>query len=138
MQQQLLSVFIFCLTYFYIDAHFKLNSEKRKKETIALKDKMIRGRFPFNKNSGFKFRKLHVLKGTVHYGCTVPTQATARFVLVASQQTQNYTLKEKSNTVYIVKNTRLSKRGGGKLKAEGRNPISRRKPMKASEGKKFS
>ena len=42
------------------------------------------GRFPFNKNSGLKFRKLHVLNGTVHSGCTDPTQATARFVIVAS------------------------------------------------------
>ena len=42
------------------------------------------GRFPFNKNSGLKFPKLHVLNGTVHSGCTDPTQATARFVIVAS------------------------------------------------------
>ena len=57
-----------------------------------------RGRFPFNKNSnpGLKFRKLHVLNGTVHSGCTDPTQATARFVIVASQHTHNYALKEKS------------------------------------------
>ena len=37
--------------------------------------------FPFNKNSGLKFRKLHVLNGTVHSGCTDPTQATARLVI---------------------------------------------------------
>ena len=61
------------------------------------------GRFPFNKNSGLKFRKLHVLKGTVHSGFLDQTQAT-----LGRLKTQDYTLK----------NTRLSKRGGGKLKAE--------------------
>ena len=68
----------------------------------------------------FEIRKLHVLNGTVHSGYTDPTQATARFVIVASQHTHNYALlkKRKVNTVYILKNTRLSKRGGGKLKAE--------------------
>ena len=40
------------------------------------------GRFPFNKNSGLKFRKFHVPNGTVHSGCTDPTQATARLVIV--------------------------------------------------------
>ena len=45
---------------------------------------LLSGRFPFNKNSGLKFRKLHVLNGTVHSGCTDPTQATARFVIVDS------------------------------------------------------
>ena len=39
--------------------------------------KTEKGRFPFNKNSGLKFRKLHVLNGTVHSGCTDPTQASA-------------------------------------------------------------
>ena len=38
--------------------------------------------FPFNKNSGLKFRKLQVLNGTVHSGGTDPTQATARLVIV--------------------------------------------------------
>ena len=61
------------------------------------------GRFPFNKNSGLKIRKLHVLNETVHYGFTDRTQATS-----GTLKTQNYTLK----------NTRLSKRGGGKLKTE--------------------
>ena len=55
------------------------------------------GRFPFNKNSGLKFRKLHVLNGTVHCGCTDPTRATARFVIVASQHTHNYAPKEKES-----------------------------------------
>ena len=57
------------------------------------------GRFRFNKNSGLKFRKLNALNGTVYSGRTDPTQAH-------------------SYTVYILKNTWLSKRGGGKLKAE--------------------
>ena len=38
------------------------------------------GRFSFNKNSGLKFRKFHLPNGTVHSGCTDPTQATARLV----------------------------------------------------------
>ena len=65
-----------------------------------------------------KFRKIHVLNGTVHSRCTDPTQATARFVIVASQHTPKYALKEKSKYCLYPKNTRLSKRGGGKLKAE--------------------
>ena len=31
------------------------------------------GRFPFNKNSGLKFRKFYVPNGTVHSGCADPT-----------------------------------------------------------------
>ena len=54
------------------------------------------GRFPFNKNSGLKFRKLDVLNGTVHSGFTDWTQATS-----GRLKTQNYTLN----------NTRLSKSG---------------------------
>ena len=56
----------------------------------------IRVAFHSTKNSGLKFRKFHVLNGTVHSGCTDPTQATARFVIVASQHTHNYALKVKS------------------------------------------
>ena len=75
------------------------------------------------KNSGLKFRKLHVLNGTVHSGCTDPTQATARFVIVwlVSTLIIQALEKRKVNTVYILKNTRLSKRGGGKLKAKESN-----------------
>jgi len=47
------------------------------------------GRFPFNKNSGLKFRKFHVPNGTVHSGCTDPTQATARFFIVLVSRIQN-------------------------------------------------
>ena len=57
-----------------------------------------------------------MLNGTVHSSCTDPTQATAHFFVVASQHTHNYILKV--NTIYILKSTRLSKRGSGKLKAE--------------------
>ena len=50
------------------------------------------GRFPFNKNSGLKFWKFHVLNGTVpsagHSGCIDPTQATARLVIVAVSRIQ--------------------------------------------------
>ena len=44
--------------------------------------------FPFNKNPGLKFRKLRVLNGTVHSGCTDPTQATARLVIVLESRIQ--------------------------------------------------
>lgn len=44
--------------------------------------RVLIGRFPFNKNSGLKFRKFYVPNGTVHSGCTDPTQATARLVIV--------------------------------------------------------
>ena len=66
------------------------------KDTSVDTYKVVQGRFPFNKNSGLKFLKLHVLNGTVHSSCTDPTQATARFVIVASQHTHNDALKEKS------------------------------------------
>ena len=60
------------------------------------------GRFPFNKNSGLKFRKLHVLNGTVHSGCTDPTQATARFVIVASQ---HFTAVKRVKFAQVKRNT---------------------------------
>ena len=44
--------------------------------------------FPFNRNCGSKFRKLHVLNGMVHFGCTDPTQATARLVIVLESRIQ--------------------------------------------------
>ena len=46
------------------------------------------GRFPFNKNSGLKFRKFSVFNGTVHSGSTDPTQATARLVIVLASRIQ--------------------------------------------------
>ena len=79
------------------------------------------GRFPFNKNSGLKFRKFRVLNGTVHSGCTDPTQATARFVIVASQHTHNYALKVKSKYCLCpkehstVEKERWKTKGGGIL-----------------------
>ena len=82
---------------------------------------VVPGRFPFNKNSGLKFRKLHVLNGTVHSGCTDPTQATARFVIVASQHTHNYALKEKCKYCLYpkehstVEKERCKTKGGGIL-----------------------
>ena len=36
-----------------------------------------KGCFPFNRNYGLKFRKLHVPNGTVHSGCKDVTQAFA-------------------------------------------------------------
>ena len=46
------------------------------------------GRFPFSKNSGLKFRKFPVPDGTVHFGCTDPTQATAHLVIVLASRIQ--------------------------------------------------
>ena len=46
------------------------------------------GRFPFNKNSCLKFRQFHVLSGTSHSGCTDPTQAAARFLIVLASRKQ--------------------------------------------------
>ena len=83
---------------------------------IASKTK---GRFPFNKNSGLKFRKLYVLNGTVHSGCTDPTQATARFVIVASQHTHNYALKEKSKYCLYLKDHSTVEKGRRKTKGGG-------------------
>ena len=49
---------------------------------------VVGGRFPFNKNLGLKFRKFHVPDGTVHSGCTDPTQATACLVIVLASRIQ--------------------------------------------------
>ena len=43
------------------------------KETVMLQ--IHRGRFPFNKNSGLKFRKFSVFNGTVHSGSTTRHRA---------------------------------------------------------------
>ena len=77
------------------------------------------GRFPFIKNSGLKFRKLHVLNGTVHSGSTDPTQATAYFVIVASQHTHNYALKEKSKYCLHPKEHSTVEMGRWKTKGGG-------------------
>ena len=90
-------------------------------QPLSALDQRRQGRFPFNKNSALKFPKLHVLNGTVHSGCTDPTQATARFVIVASQHTHNYALKEKSKyCLYPKEHSTVEKRrwktkGGGIL-----------------------
>ena len=46
------------------------------------------GPFPFNKNSGLKFRQFYVPNGAVHSGCTDLTQATARLVIVLVSRIQ--------------------------------------------------
>ena len=46
------------------------------------------GRFPFNKNCCLKFRQFHVPSGTSHSGCTDPTQAAARLVIVLVSRIQ--------------------------------------------------
>ena len=90
------------------------------------------GRFPFNKNSGLKFRKLLVLNGTVHSSCTDSTQATARFVIVAPQQTQNYTLKEKSDYSLYPKEHSTVEKGRCKTKGRGTQRECSSKPLKHS------
>ena len=45
-------------------------------------------RFSFNKNPRLKLRKFYVPNGTVHYGYTDPTQATARFLIVLASRMQ--------------------------------------------------
>ena len=52
------------------------------------KNYLKRGRFPFDNNSGLKFRKFYVPNGTVHYGCTDSTQATARLVIILLSRLQ--------------------------------------------------
>ena len=74
------------------------------------------GRFPFNK---LKFRKLQVLNRTVYSGFTDPTQATARFVIVASQHTHNYALKEKSKYCLYPKEHSTVEKGRWKTKGGG-------------------
>ena len=54
------------------------------KYTVKTRD--FHWRFPFNKNSGLKFQKFHVPNGKVHSGCTDPSQATARLVIVLCKQ----------------------------------------------------
>ena len=47
------------------------------------------GYFPLKKNSGFKFRKLFRLPNkTIHSGCTDPTQATTRLVIILLSRIQ--------------------------------------------------
>ena len=58
-----------------------------------------------------------MLNGTVHSGCTDPTQATARFVIVALH-THNYALKDKSKYCLYPKEHSTVEKGRGKLKAE--------------------
>ena len=60
-----------------------------------------------------------MLNGTVHSGCTDPTQATARFVIVASQHTHNYALKEKSKYCLYPKEHSTVEKGRRKTKGGG-------------------
>ena len=46
------------------------------------------GRFPFNKNSSFKFRKFRLPNRPVHSGCTDPTQATPCLVIILVSRIQ--------------------------------------------------
>ena len=60
-----------------------------------------------------------MLNGTVHSGCTDPTQATVRFVIVASQHTHNYALKEKSKYCLYAKEHSTVEKGRCKTKGGG-------------------
>ena len=59
------------------------------------------------------------LNGTVHSGCTDPTQATARFVIVASQHTHHYALKLKSKYCLHPKEHSTVEKGRWKTKGGG-------------------
>ena len=98
--------------------HFRVPKNLSFKTRLSAKPWAL-SLFPFNKNSGLKFGKLHVLNGTVHSSCTDPTQATARFGIVASQQIQNYTLKEKSKYGLYPKEHSTVERGRCKTKGGG-------------------
>ena len=54
------------------------------------------GRFPINKNSGLKFRKCYVFNGTVHSGCTDPTQTTSLLVIVLVSMIQKSSTEDKN------------------------------------------
>ena len=56
---------------------------------LHVKRPLYKWRFPFNTNSGVRFRKFQVPHGTVHFGCTDPAQATARLVIVLVSRLQN-------------------------------------------------
>ena len=45
-------------------------------------------RFPFNKNSSLKFRKIHVTNGTVHYSRTDQTKGIASLAIVLVSRIQ--------------------------------------------------
>ena len=75
------------------------------------------GRFPFNKNSGLKFRKFHVPNGTVQYyvpsSCTDPIQATACLLTVLVNRIQksgsgdnNFVKWKRDISVQLTKTTR--------------------------------
>ena len=101
----------------FVDLHSNLTLHCLRQREITLWPWAL----SIQQNSGLKFRKLHVLNGTVHSGFTDPTQATARFVIVASQHTHNYALKEKSKyCLYPKEHSTVEKRqwktkGGGIL-----------------------
>ena len=79
------------------------------------------GRFPFHKNSGLKFRKLHVRNGTVHSGCRTRPKPPRVLVLWPRSRLTNYTLKEKSKYCLYpqehstVEKGRCKTKGGGIL-----------------------
>ena len=58
-------------------------------DAVIIKPGLVtRGAFQSTKNSGLNFRKFHVPNGMIHSGCTDPTQATARLVIVLVSRMQ--------------------------------------------------
>ena len=99
----------------FVDLHSNLTLHCLRQREITLWPWAL----SIQQNSGLKFGKLHVLNGTVHSGCIDPTQATARFVIVASQHTHNYALKEKSKYCLYPKEHSTVEKGRWKTKGGG-------------------
>ena len=71
--------------------------------TIELgNDNSVQGRFPFNKNSGWKFRKFYVFNGTAHSGCTDPTQATARLIRAKYKRSKRQSKKKMADSMPVL------------------------------------
>ena len=97
-----------------VNSQLVTRARMRREESGALSIQQ-KFRFEISETS----RTFQVLHGTVHSDCTDPTQATTRFVIVPSQQTQNYTLKEKSKYCLYPKEHSTVEKGRWKAKGGG-------------------
>ena len=79
----------------------------------------IKGAFHSTRIPIWNFGNFTCSMETVHSGCTDPTQATARFVIVASQHTHNYALKVKSKYCLYPKEHSTVEKGWWKTKGRG-------------------
>ena len=86
--------------------------KSRRSRALSIQQK-FKSRFEISETSRAQWN------GTVHSGCTDPTQATARFVIVASQHTHNYALKEKSKYCLYPKEHSTVEKGRWKTKGGG-------------------